>query len=255
MEVGTQLVQTEDGMDTVEHFPYREIIGSLLYAATLTRPDIAFAVSALAQFAQRPARPHWEATKRIMRYLKATRELGLTYGASNDGIVGYTDADHASQYHRHSISGYAFLINGGAISWSSKKQPLVALSTTEAEYIAVAHATKEALCLRAFLGEITRPPSTPMPLHCDNQSAIALSKDGQFHARTKHIDLRFHFIRETVANGDIDIVYCPTQTMVADILTKPLNRGKTGEHTGSLGLLPTLEGGVLGVQGRAESRL
>jgi len=148
------------------------------------------------------------------------------------------------QYHRHSISGYSFLINGGAVSWSSKKQPIVALSTTKAEYIAAAHATKEALWLWAFLGEVTRPLSAPITLHCDNQSAIALMKDGQFHARTKHIDLRFHFICKAVADGIIAISYCPTQAMVADILTKLLNRGKMGEHAGSLGLLPPCRGSV-----------
>ena len=172
-----------------------------------------------------------------MRYLKGTKDLELTYGVSDTGIVGYTDSDHASQYHRHSISGYAFLINGGAVSWSLKKQLVMALFTTEAEYIATAHSVKEALWLWAFMGEITRPLSAPMVLNCDNQSAIALTKDGQFHVRIKHIDLRFHFIREAIANGAIAVAYCPTQAMVADILTKPLSRGKMGEHSGSLGLL------------------
>jgi len=157
---------------------------------------------------------------------------------TDTGIIGYTDANHASQYHRHSISGYVFLVNGGMASWSSKRQPIVALSTTEAEYVAAAHSVKEVLWLQAFLGEITRPLSTPTTLNCDNQSAIALTKDGQFHARTKHIDLQFHFIREAVTNRTITMVYCPTQLMVADILTKPLICGKTNEHTGSLGLLP-----------------
>jgi len=166
------------------------------------------------------------------------RDLGLTYGMSNDRIIRYTDANHASQYHQHSILGYTFLINGGAVSWSSKKQPLVVLSTTEAEYIATTHATKEALWLRAFLGEVVRPLSAPTMLNCDNQAAIALSKDGQFHAQTKHIDLQFHFIREAITNGTVALTYCPTQAMMADILTKLLNRGKMGELAGSLGLLP-----------------
>jgi len=185
-----------------------------------------------------PAKLHWEAAKRVVRYLKGTKDLELTYGVTDTGIVGYTDADHASQYHRHSISGYAFLINGGAVSWSSKRQPIVALSTTEAEYVAAAHSVKEVLWLWAFLGEITRPLSAPTTLNFDNQSSITLTKDSQFHARTKHIDLRFHFIHKAVTNGTITMAYCLTQLMVADILTKPLVRGKTKEHTGSLGLLP-----------------
>jgi len=119
-----------------------------MYAATEMWPDIEFAVLALAQFSQDPARTHWEATKCIIRYLKGMRDLELTYGSSNTRIVRYTDADHASQYHRHSISGYTFLVNGGTVSWSSKKQSVMALSTTEAEYVAATHTMKEALWLQ-----------------------------------------------------------------------------------------------------------
>jgi len=125
-----------------------------MYVATATRPDIMFAVLALAQFTQDPAKAHWEAAKHVIRYLKGTSNLELTYGAARTGIVRYTDADHASQYHRHSISGYTFLINGDAVSCSSKKQSIVALSTTEAEYMAATHTVKEALWLHSFLGEI-----------------------------------------------------------------------------------------------------
>ena len=166
------------------------------------------------------------------------KDLELTYGTTTTGIIRYSDANHASQYHCHSISGYTFLVNGGAVSWSSKRQPLVALSTTNAEYIAATHVMKEALWLRAFLGEVVRPLSTPTMLNCDNQATIALSKDGQFHARTRHIDLQFHFIHEAVADGTITLTYCPTQVMMADIPTKLLNCRKTGELAGSLGLLP-----------------
>ena len=123
------------------------------------------------------------------------------------------------------------------MSWSSKRQPFLALSTTEAEYVATAHSVKEVLWLWVFLGEITRPLSTPMTLNCDNQSVIALTKDSQFHTRTKHIDLRFHFIHKAITDGTITMAYCPTQSMVANILMKPLIHGKTEEHMGSLGLL------------------
>ena len=163
------------------NWPYKEIIGSLMYAATLTRPDIAFATSALAQFMQSPTRIHWEAAKRVARYLKSTRDLELTYSTRNEMLVGYSDADHTSQPHRHSTSGYVFLIGGGAVTWSSKKQPIITLSTTEAEYIAAAHAMKEAMWLRTFVGELTTLLSTLTTIFCDNQVAIALSKDGQYH--------------------------------------------------------------------------
>ena len=136
------------------------------------------------------------------------------------------------------------LVNGGAVSWSSKKQSIVALSTTEAEYVATTHTAKEDLWLCSFLRESMWPLSSPIMLYCDNQSAISLSKDGQFHTRMEHIDLHFHLIHKTVSNGIIAITYCPTQIMVVDILTKLLNCGKMGEHTRSLGLLPPWRGSV-----------
>jgi len=238
MEVRTQLIPADDNTGAELHVPYKEIIGSLMYTVTATRPNITFAVLALAQFMHWPTRMHWEAAKHVIRYLKGMKNLELTYGATTTGIIRYSDANHASQYHHHSISGYAFLMNGGVVSWSSKKQPLVMLSTTEVEYIAAAHATKEALWLREFLGEVVRPLSAPTMLNCNNQATIALSKDGQFHAQTKHIDLWFHFIHEAVTDGTVTLTYCPTQVMMADILTKLLNCRKTGELAGSLGLLP-----------------
>ena len=172
--------------------------------------------------------------------MKWSHDLELTYGGTNNGIQVYTDANHASQAHHHSISGSAFLINSGAVSWSSKKQPLIAQSTTEAEYIAAAHATKEALWFRAFLllCEVARPLTLPTTLQCDNQSTIALSKDSQYHARVKHIDLHFHFIHKAVDNGMISLSYCPTDVTVADILTKPLLCPKVKKYTTALRLLP-----------------
>jgi len=156
MEAGVQLVQAKNDTSTSPHILYKEIIGSLMYTATVMQPDLAFVVLALAQFVQDPARPHWEATKCVIRYVKGMRDLELTYGATNTGIIRYTDGDLALQYHWHSISGYTFLVNGGTVSWSSKKQLIVALSTTKAEYVATTHTTKEALWLCSFLGEITR---------------------------------------------------------------------------------------------------
>ena len=141
-ETGVQLIKTNKDMSINPRVLYKETIGSLMYMATATQPDIMFAVLALAQFAQDPAKMHWEAAKRVIRYLKGMRDLELTYGAASTGIVGYTDADHASQYHCHSILGYTFLINGGTVSWSSKKKSIVALSMTEVEYMAATHATK-----------------------------------------------------------------------------------------------------------------
>jgi len=123
---------------------------------------------------------------------------------------------------RKAISGYAFLIDGGAVSWSSKRQEIVSLSMTESEYVTATHAAKEALWLRSFIGELFAPLTNPITLFSDNQSAIALTKDHQYHARTKHINIRFHFIRWIIEEGKLRLVYCPTADMVADTLTKAL---------------------------------
>jgi hypothetical protein len=146
----SQSPSTEEEKEDMANVPYRELIGSLMYAAVATRPDIAHAVTALSQFLENPGRAHWHAAQRVLKYLKGTADFGLSYGIA-DGVgmpegkpMGYTDADFASQEHRHSVSGYAFLMHGGAVSWSSKTQAVIALSSTEAEYIASTHAAKEA---------------------------------------------------------------------------------------------------------------
>jgi hypothetical protein len=151
-------------------------------------------------------------------------------------LEGFTDADGASQEHRRAISGHAFLINGGAVSWSSRKQELVTLSTAEAEYVAATHAAKEAIWLRRFIGELFSPISAPTTLYCDNQAAVALASNGNYHARTKHIDIRYHFIRFVVEDGSIKLIYCPTDEMTADTLTKALPSSKAKHFAAALGL-------------------
>ena len=220
----------------MKNVPYREAVGSLMYAAMGTRPDIAFATSTVAQFLENPGWMHWEAVKRIFRYLLGTQKLELVYGGERRGLVGYVDADGASQEHRRAISGYVFLVDGGAVSWSSKKQELVTLSTTEAEYVAATHAAKEAIWLRRLIGEIFKPIEGPTVLFSDSQSAIALAKDGHYHARTKHIDIRYHFIRYIIEEGTIKLNYCPTDDMTADTLTKALPSVKAKHFATALGL-------------------
>jgi transposase InsO family protein len=231
-----QCPQTLQEAAEMRRIPYREALGSLMYCAVATRPDIAFPVGLLSQFVENPGRIHWEAVKRIYRYLSGTKAWRLVYGSTTNDLEGYTDADGASQAHRHAISGYAFLIDGGAVSWSSRKQELVTLSTAEAEYVAATHAAKEGLWLRRFIGEVFQPIQTPTTLYSDSKSAIALTQDGSYHARTKHIDIRYHFIRFVVQNGSIHLIYCPTEDMVADTLTKALPSTKAKHFASSLGL-------------------
>ncbi|TFY81825.1 hypothetical protein EWM64_g2185, partial [Hericium alpestre] len=208
------------GVEEMRDKDYASIVGALMYAAMATRPDLSYAVQRLSQFMSNPGIAHYAAAKRVLRYVKGTLDLALVYGG-DDGPwvpIGYADADHANDLDsRRSISGYAFFLSGTPISWSSKKQPTVADSTAVAEYLAIAHATKEALWLRSLLGELDFPQDSPTLIHCDNQASIAMSKEQVFHARTKHVDIKYHFIREHVDRGQIRLEYIPTAENTADI--------------------------------------
>ena len=223
----------------MRHIPYREAIGSLMYASLGTRPDISYAVTTVSRFSSNPGPAHWDAVRRIYRYLLGTKDLKLTFGGVKKVLAGYADADGSMGEDRRAVSGYAFLIDGGAVLWSSKRQEIISLSTTESEYVAVTHAAKEALWLRSFIGELFTPLAEPITLFSDNQSAIALTKDHQYHARTKHIDIRFHFIRWIIEEGKLRLVYCPTADMVADTLTKALPSPKVKHFAVELGLHST----------------
>ena len=199
-----------------------------MYATVMTRPDITFAVSTLSQFLESPRTTHLQAVTRVFRYLSGTKNLTLVLGGLHSAIAGYSDADWALQIHRHSISGFAFFVGIGGISWSSKKQLIVTLSSTEAEYVTLTHSSKDIIWIHKLLTELSSvfSFSVPTTLFCDNQGAIRLSKDSTFHGRTKHIDIHFHFIRQTVSQDHIKLQYCPTNDMIADIFTKPLARLK-----------------------------
>jgi Reverse transcriptase (RNA-dependent DNA polymerase) len=216
--------------------PYREAIGSLMYASVATCPDITFAVSTLSQFLDNPGPAHWDVVKRIFHYLARTKTLTLTYSGKQHDLIGYMDADGALQEHRRAISGSMFLIDDGTISWSSRKQELITLSMAEAEYVAATHAAKEGIWLCRLIGELFPPIPSPTTLHCNNQATCKLATTDNFHTHTKHIDIRYHFIRQTVEDGTFDITYCPTDDMVADALTKALPGWKVKGFAGTLGL-------------------
>ena len=151
-------------------------------------------------------------------------------------MEGFCDADWGGQKHLHSISGYLFRMGAGAISWSSKKQHIVALSSTEAEYIAQMHTAKEVLWLHSFLRELCSAPDDPLILNCNNQGVITLAKDNKFHTCTKHIDMCYHFIHEAVEDRKVMVQYIPTRDNVSDIFTKPLAKAKFWELTELFGL-------------------
>ena len=243
MDVNTRLTTAQSPSTPAEYAemrdkPYHEAVGSAMYATIGTRPDTAYPNQTVSRFSSNPGVAHWNAVKKLYQYYKGTIDLWLTYGGGNQPLVGYSDADGNMAKDRHAISGYAFLINGGAVSWSSKRQEIISLSTTESEYIAATHAAKEALWLRSLITQLFKLDLAPTVLFCDNQSAIELTKDHQYHARTKHIDIRYHFIRWIVEQGSLKITYCPTDKMIADALTKALPSAKVKHFAARLGLLP-----------------
>lgn len=177
-------------------WPYRELIGALIYLAVATRPDISNAVSRLAQFSNNLKKQHWLTAKRVLRYLAGTTDYGLLFFRADQPLIGYSDADWGGcALDRQSYSGYVFLLGGATISWKSQKQRTVALSSTEAEYISMTEATKEGLYLRSLLTELGLSRMAATTLYVDNQGAQYLAHDHLYHPRTKHIDIRYHFLR------------------------------------------------------------
>jgi hypothetical protein len=207
--------------------PYREVVGCIMYAALTVRIDIAFIAGQLAQHCQNPGMDHWKAAQRVLRYLASTRNHGLCFGGnvpSDNILIGYSDADYAGDPDtRRSTSGYVFILNGGAVTWSSRRQPIVALSTMQSEYIAVSDSTREAVWLRRLLGNLGSTQMSPTALRCDNESAIGLAYNPLAHKGSKHIEVRYHYIREQVINKTIELGYVNTCKPIADVLTKAVD--------------------------------
>ncbi|KAL3691662.1 hypothetical protein R1sor_005313 [Riccia sorocarpa] len=224
MEEGLQLT-ADTGEESVDGYRYRRLVGKLLYIVN-SRPDIAYAVGIVSHYMSNPQRPHQEAVKRILRYLQGTADYGILFKRkSNRVFTGYADADWGGDIDsRRSTSGYLFQLGGCPITWASKKQPTVSLSSTEAEYRALTEAAKEASWLRLLGRDLHLDIDNPTPLYCDNISSIKLANNPIFHGRSKHIDIHYHFIREQVLMGNIDLQHVSTYDQVADILTKPLGR-------------------------------
>lgn len=221
-EMGLKLVKNPEGRK-VDSTLYKQIVGSLMYLTT-TRPDIMHAVSLISRYMEQPKEMHLLAAKRIFRYLQGTTDFGLFYKKGEKSeLFGFTDSDYAGDPDdRKSTSGYVFMIGSGAVCWSSKKQPIVTLSTTEAEFVAATTCACQAIWLRKILEELHFKQQGPTTIYCDSSSAIKLSKNPVLHGRSKHIDVKYHFLRDLTKADTIDLIFCKSENQVADILTKPL---------------------------------
>ncbi|KAJ0434592.1 putative RNA-directed DNA polymerase [Helianthus annuus] len=206
---------------------YRQIIGSLIYL-TITRPDIAFAVGVLSRYMQSPRKPHLDVARKLLRYVKSTFGSGITFEKGVElELVGYCDADYAGDLDtRRSTTGYVFMLGKGAVTWCSKRQPTVSLSTTEAEYRSAAMAAQEVSWLKLLLKELKQNVKEKVVVFCDNLSSIHLAEKPMFHARSKHIEVHYHFIREKVLEGEIDLKYIDTNEQIADVFTKGMTSVK-----------------------------
>lgn len=218
--------------------PYRESVGSLLYLSQITRPDITFAVNLVSRYLEKPLTIHWNAVKRIFKYLKGTFNYGLIYDSSvTPKLRGYSDADYAGDTTtRRSTSGFIFMMGDGIVAWCLQRQKSVALSTTEAEYIALSQSIQELTWLTLLISDLLETQGDTPVLYADNQSAIKLVKNPEYHKRTKHIDVRYHYIREKFSEGMFSLEYVPSKEQLADILTKPTPRPRFQELRGMLGI-------------------
>ncbi|KAL3721830.1 hypothetical protein ACJRO7_034209 [Eucalyptus globulus] len=221
-EVGLKLLKDPYG-SKVDSTLYKQIVGSLMYL-TGTRPDIMHAVSLISRYMEHPIELHLQAAKRIFRYLQGTKNFVLFYKKGEKSyLFGFTDSDYAGDVDdRRSTSGYVFMLGSGAVSWSSKKQSIVTLSTTEAEFVAATSCACQAIWLRKILEELQFKQQKATIIYCDNSSAIKLSKNPVLHGRSKHIDVKYHFLRDLTKDEVVELVFCRSEDQVADIFTKPL---------------------------------
>lgn len=238
--VGTPCTGIDSNSDPFDKSYYMQLLGSVMFLMIGTRPDIAYTVNLLSRALKDPTQAHWTAGKRLLRYIAGSKDLGLEYKSDTTfpSEELFVDADWGNHEDRKSITGMVCTIGGTAISWTSKKQGTVALSSTEAEYQAMTEAAKEAMWIRGFLKELGYQLKEPTRIYNDNTGAIALARDPVHHSRTKHIAIKHHFIRELLENHTIVIKYMASQDMPADLLTKNLGITPTHKHRVALGLHP-----------------
>lgn len=222
----SQCPSSDKEKEEMSRVPYASAVGSLMYAMVCTRPDIAHAVGVVSRFLSNPGKEHWAAVKWILRYLRGTSRICLCFGRGEPMLDGYTDSDMAGDVDsRKSVSGFMMTFAGGAVSWQSKLQKCVALSTTEAEYIAITEGCKEALWIKKFLEELGMQQEK-CTIYCDSQSAIHLSKNSTFHSKSKHIDVRYHWIRDVLEAKELYLEKIHTSENGSDMFTKALCKEK-----------------------------
>ncbi|KAK2443673.1 putative mitochondrial protein [Trifolium repens] len=231
--------------EVVDSTMFKQIIGSLRYLCN-SRPDISYAVGVVSRFMNMPRKSHLIAAKRVLRYVKGTINYGLLFPKSDAAaqveLIGYSDSDWCGDMiDRRSTSGYVCMLNGASICWSSKKQPVTALSSCEAEYIASTYAAYQLIWLESLMRELKCQLKLPLKLLVDNKSAINLARNPVSHGRSKHIETRFHFIREQVLNGKIEVVHCPTHDQIADALTKAIKLDRFEALRESLGVVKIMD--------------
>ncbi|XP_055645374.1 uncharacterized protein LOC129781891 [Toxorhynchites rutilus septentrionalis] len=214
-------------------------LGSLMYVMLCTRPDICYSVGFLGRFQQKATAQHWQSLKRVVRYIKGTKAKGLLFNrqSSAEPLVGYVDADWASDADdRKSVSGFAFFVFGNLVSWSSKKQATVATSSYEAEYIALSSSVSEAVWLSGILDDLKlKSSSVPVTIYEDNQGCIGMAKNCE-SKRSKHIDVKHHFIRDHISNGSVKIEHVRTENQLADFFTKPMEHYRLEQLGRRLGI-------------------
>lgn len=206
--------------------PYRSVLGTVMWGQLATRPDLSFSVSLLARFQANPGIEHWNALMHVIGYIKNTMDYGLTYTRGH-GLSphAFVDADYGGcKDTRRSTSGYVFMMAGGPVTWSSKRQATVALSTVEAEYVAMSRCAQQMKWMHSWLDEVDIPHDLPGVIRGDNRGAIALTKNTKDHGKIKHIDIRHHYIRELIHSKTITIDQVSSSDNLADLFTKPLPR-------------------------------
>ena len=221
-------LQLNDSNDTCIQKPYKELLGCLIYIMQGTRPDISYCITYFSQFQNCFSNAHWEYLKGVLRYLKLTEKFVLKFkkkNYNNINLIAYADSDFANSKDRKSVTGYVIKLNGNAISWRTKKQEMVSLSSAEAEYIALSVCITESLFVAQMLSEILNKNMYPIHLYEDNQACIKMSTTLETK-RTKHIDIKYQFVKDCVSKGQIKLNYIPTEQQQGDIFTKALPKIK-----------------------------